>query len=82
MRHRLWADHQVAEYSVETIGRARTVHEWFLRAAKPDNHHLDNLVGCLVAASYKGIAAAAPTTDKTKPKRPAPARPKIAFNTW
>jgi len=52
--HRLFADHITAEYPVKTEGRGRTVHEWKLRVGSPDNHWLDCLVGCAVAASIQG----------------------------
>ena len=52
--HRLLADHLTAEYRVQTMARDRTVDEWKLRATRPDNHWLDCLVGCAVAASIQG----------------------------
>ena len=52
--HRLLADHLVAEYRVQTMARDRIVDEWKLRATRPDNHWLDCLVGCAVAASIQG----------------------------
>ena len=54
--HRLLADHLRAEYRIRTQGRGRTVDEWKLRATRPDNHWLDCLVGCAVAASIQGAA--------------------------
>jgi hypothetical protein len=54
--HRLMADHLTAEYRIRTEGRGRTVDEWKLRATRPDNHWLDCLVGCAVAASIQGAA--------------------------
>jgi hypothetical protein len=67
--HRLFADHVTAEYRVRTEGRGRTVDEWKLRAAAVDNHWLDCLVGCAVAASIQG--AILPGTDaKTAARRP------------
>jgi phage terminase large subunit GpA-like protein len=52
--HRLFAEHLVAEYRVRTQGRGRTVDEWKPRPGQPDNHWLDCLVGCAVAASILG----------------------------
>ena len=52
--HRLIAEHLTAEYRVKTEARGRTVDEWKLRAGRPDNHWLDCLVGCAVAASVQG----------------------------
>ena len=52
--HRLLADHVTAEYRVKTTGRGRTMDEWKSRPGRPDNHWLDCLVGCAVAASIQG----------------------------
>ncbi|MFQ5734316.1 MAG: terminase gpA endonuclease subunit [Planctomycetaceae bacterium] len=52
--HRLFAEHLTAEYRVKTEGRGRTVDEWKARPDQPDNHWLDCLVGCGVAASIEG----------------------------
>jgi len=53
--HRLFAEHIAgAETRVVTEGRGRVVHEWRLKPSKPDNHWLDCLVGCAVAASMCG----------------------------
>ncbi len=65
--HRLLAEHITAEYRVKTEGRGRTVDEWKLRAAAVDNHWLDCLVGCAVAASIQG--AILPGTDIKAPQR-------------
>ncbi|MCC6286201.1 MAG: hypothetical protein IT439_13020, partial [Phycisphaerales bacterium] len=43
-----------SEYRVRTEGRGRTVDEWKLRVDGLDNHWLDGLVGCAVAASMHG----------------------------
>lgn len=53
-QHRLLADHLTSEYRVKTQGRGRTVDEWKLRVEGMDNHWLDCLVGCAVAASSQG----------------------------
>jgi phage terminase large subunit GpA-like protein len=55
-RHRLLADHLTAEYRIKTLAQGRTVDEWKLRASRPDNHWLDCLVGCAVAASIQGAS--------------------------
>lgn len=57
-QHRLLADHLTAEYRVRTSGRGREVDEWKLRPERPDNHWLDCLVGCAVAASIQGVQMA------------------------
>ncbi len=52
--HQLFAEHLTAEYRVKTEGRGRVVDEWKLRPEAPDNHWLDGIVGCAVAASIEG----------------------------
>ncbi|MCC6910006.1 MAG: phage terminase large subunit family protein [Phycisphaerales bacterium] len=52
--HRLIAEHLTSEYRVKTEGRGRTVDEWKLRLSGADNHWLDCIVGCAVAASMQG----------------------------
>jgi hypothetical protein len=54
--HQLLAEHVTAEYRVRTEARGRVVDEWKLRAGGPDNHWLDCLVGCAVAASVQGAS--------------------------
>ena len=54
--HRLLAEHLTAEYRVKTEGRGRTVDEWKLRPEASENHWLDCLVGCAVAASIQSVA--------------------------
>lgn len=56
--HRLLAEHLTSEYRVKTEGRGRTVDEWKLLADGRDNHWLDCLVGCAVAASMQGATLA------------------------
>ena len=67
--HRLFAEHITAEYYVKTEGRGRTVDEWKIRPEKPDNHWLDCLVGCAVAASMQG-AILFGTEAAPQPRRP------------
>jgi len=52
--HELLADHLASEYRVKTEGRGRVVDEWKLRPEARDNHWLDGVVGCAVAASALG----------------------------
>ena len=57
-QHRLFAEHIAdPESYVVTEGYGRTVHEWRPKPSKPDNHRLDCLVGCAVAASMIGVRA-------------------------
>lgn len=77
-QHALFADHLSAEYpvSVARVG-GRTVEEWKALPNR-DNHWLDCLVGCCVAASIQGVkwsaasAAGAPVNDA----QPVAAKPK------
>lgn len=52
--HRMFAEQITSEYFIKTQGRGRTVDEWKARPEQPDNHWLDCLVGCAVAASMQG----------------------------
>jgi hypothetical protein len=55
--HRLFSEHVAAsETWTLTHGHGRDVQEWKLRPTRPDNHWLDCLVGCAVAASMCGVA--------------------------
>ncbi|MEA1950732.1 MAG: terminase gpA endonuclease subunit [Planctomycetota bacterium] len=54
--HQLLAEHLTAEFRVKTMARDRTVDEWKLKAARPDNHWFDCLVGAAVTASIQGAA--------------------------
>ncbi len=67
-QHRLLAEHLCAEYRVRTSGRGRTVDEWRLRPNGCDNHWLDGVVGCAVAASIVG--AVLHGTQPTLPTSP------------
>ena len=66
--HRLLADHLTAEYRVKAAAQGRVVDEWKLKAVRPDNHWLDCLVGCAVAASIQGASLAGVDGHST-PKR-------------
>ena len=67
-QHRMFAEHLSAEYRVKTEGRGRTVDEWKMRPERGDNHWLDCLVGCAVAASMQG-ATLLGTGGTAPPKR-------------
>lgn len=64
----MFAEQVTAEYFVRTEGRGRTVDEWKVRPEQSDNHWLDCLVGCFVAASMQG-ALLFGTDRPTAPKR-------------
>lgn len=53
--HQMFAEHLVSEYCEQTEGHGRKVDEWS-RRPNAENHWLDCLVGCYVAASIQGIA--------------------------
>ena len=65
--HRLFFEHLCSEYPVRTSGRGRECDEWKDRPGKPDNHWLDCLVGCAVAASVAGVTV--PEARRTAPRR-------------
>jgi hypothetical protein len=64
--HQLFSEHLVSEYKVKTEARGRIVEEWELKATRPDNHWLDCLTGCCVAASVEGSVLAAQENRKIK----------------
>jgi hypothetical protein len=66
--HRLLAEQLTSEFRVKTTGRGRTVDEWKIRTPGADNHWLDCLVGCGVAASMQG-AVLFGTDVRPKPVR-------------
>jgi hypothetical protein len=68
--HELFAEHIAgSETWTETKGHGRTVHEWTLNPSKPDNHWLDCLAGCAVAASMVGVKLPGETAPKRQRKR-------------
>jgi hypothetical protein len=72
LAHALFADHLAAEFPTTTEGKGRVVEVWKNRPGR-DNHFFDNIVGCAVAASVRGIRL--PTsTEAAAIARPAPAR--------
>jgi len=72
--HRLFADHIAgSETWVRTEGHGRIVQEWTPRPSRPDNHWLDCLVGCAVAASMCGVRIGIEKVDR-------PARPRVRLS--
>jgi hypothetical protein len=67
--HRQFAEHVAAEAPVRTFGQGRTVDEWRLRPGVTDNHWLDCLAGCAVAASMQGAALAGMTATPARRER-------------
>jgi hypothetical protein len=66
MEHETIAKHIRAEYAVRTEGKGRTVDEWKIKPDRPDNHWLDCLVGCCVAASMEGCKLPSDAGPKRK----------------
>lgn len=54
--HRMFGDHQRAEYPTELEGPRGKVDEWNEMPGRPDNHFFDNCVGCCVAASMQKVS--------------------------
>jgi hypothetical protein len=68
--HRLFAEHVAgSELATRTEGHGRSVQEWNLRPSRPDNHWLDCLVGCAVAASVCGVKIGAEPTSAQPTRR-------------
>jgi hypothetical protein len=70
--HKGIADHYTSEYPTTVEAKGRKVAEWRLRPGR-DNHWLDNIVGCAVAASMLGCSLMAGgeyvSKRKTRPLR-------------
>jgi len=65
--HTLLADHAFAEKATLMSAKNRTAFVWKQKPGQ-DNHHLDNLVGCFVAASKQGISLLGEDKPASKPK--------------
>ena len=66
----LFAEHVAgAEAATRTEGHGRVVSEWVLRPSRPDNHWLDCLVGCAVAASMCGVRVGVEPAEPVKRER-------------
>ena len=63
--HRLLAEHLTAERPVLVNANGRSVGEWGLLPGTSENHYLDVLTGCCVAASSLGAVL-----EGTKPQEP------------
>jgi len=67
---RRWRRDDGAELQIERcLIDARVVDEWKLRAGHPDNHWLDCLVGCAVAASIHGAVLPGTDAKTSAPRR-------------
>jgi hypothetical protein len=71
-QHRMFSEQITAEYRVTTQGRGRTVDACKMRPEQSDNHWLDYLIGCAVAASIQGSCAVRdkPGTGQERAKTP------------
>jgi len=68
--HSLSAEHVArSERWVEVTGPYGTVREWSWLPTRPDNHWLDCLVGCAVAASMLGVRVPGQATPRRQRKR-------------
>lgn len=68
--HEQIANHLSAEYSEPATLRGTTFDKWQIRPDRPDNHLLDTVVGCHVAASLMGLhwqASGVPVIAPAKP---------------
>jgi len=68
--HRLFSEHLTAEYKVRTEGRGRVVDEWKAKPNQLDNHWLDGIVGCAVAASIQGVSLPGSQEKAVRPNKP------------
>jgi hypothetical protein len=73
--HRLVADHLTGEFATRVDVRGRTFDSWAKKPGGGENHLLDVLVGCAVAASVAGLAWA----PSGVPKQVAAAGPVVSF---
>jgi hypothetical protein len=67
--HRMFADQQVAEQPVKVEAKGRTVIEWKLPPAKPDNHLGDCIAGCHAAAAERGAKLKETGVEAAKPRK-------------
>jgi hypothetical protein len=68
-QHAMIGEHCAAEYGEPQTIRGTTFDKWQVRVHRPDNHLLDVLVGCAVAASLLGIEWSATADGKLPPRR-------------
>lgn len=69
--HEMIAEHCAAEGAEPKTLRGSTFDKWDQKPHRPDNHLLDTLVGCCLAASVCGLVwspTAAPSVEAAKPK--------------
>ncbi len=67
--HEMLSEHLAAEYSEPVTIRGDTFDKWQLRPDRSDNHLLDAVVGCAVAASVQGLLIPAGVGPTVQPKK-------------
>jgi hypothetical protein len=72
--HELLAEHLAAEQSEPVTLRGQTFDKWQIKPHRPDNHLLDAIVGCAVAAAVQGLtfdsgAASGAPTGQSQPRK-------------
>ena len=66
--HDMFADQFCAERPVKVEAKGRSVIQWGADPSSPDNHYLDCVAGCAVAASISGVTVDGHTSGKRKRK--------------
>jgi hypothetical protein len=70
--HEMIVEHLAAESSEPTTIRGSTFDKWTEKPHRPDNHLLDCVVGCFVAAGVQGLAFSASGMSLPTPAKPEP----------
>lgn len=70
--HEMIAEHLAAESSEPTTIRGNTFDKWTEKPHRPDNHLLDCVVGCFVAAGVQGLTFSASGMPMPSPAKPEP----------
>lgn len=68
-RHQMIAEHIDSEFPTAVSGRGRDLLKWAVRPTRTDNHLLDCVVGCCVAASERGCKAVGHDVYSDRPVR-------------
>ena len=66
--HELFAEHLAAEYAKPVLQKGDAYDKWAMMPGRTDNHWLDCVTGCAVAASVAGLLLNPTTEPITKPK--------------
>jgi hypothetical protein len=76
--HEMLCDHLAAESSEPETMRGETFDKWKVKPHRPDNHWLDCLVGCAMAASVQGLTMNS-NPSVSVPDKPMNAKPKMSL---